>query len=311
MFAPEDRWIWDFWFAFSEGVHHMFFLQAPKSLGDAELRHRNATIGHATSTDLVTWEECGTVLEPGRAGAIDETATWTGSVVCGPDGLWRMYYTGSVWDAEGNTQTIALATSRDLFTWTKRTDFALSADGRWYERRGTSTWPEEAWRDPWVYFGADGRWHMLITARSNEGPDDDRGVVGHAVSTDLEEWEVLPPLTEPGMGFGHLEVPQLVSVGGGSEALIFSTAQETLTGARLLRGGAGGVWWAPAAGEAIDLRRAEQLTSEDLYSGRIARDGNGTEVLLAFATGLPGPKFTGNIVDPLPVHWANGQLELS
>lgn len=308
MFAPEDRWIWDFWFAVADGVHHMFFLQAPKSLEDAELRHRNATIGHATSTDLISWEEHGTALEPGGAGAIDETATWTGSVVQGPDGIWRMYYTGSVRDAAGNTQTIALATSPDLSAWTKHTEFALSADARWYERRGTSSWHEEAWRDPWVFRGTDGQWHMLITARSNEGPDEDRGVIGHAISRDLDEWEVLPPLTEPGMGFGQLEVPQLTSVDGGT-ALVFSTGNETLAPARRVQGATGGVWWAPATSSIIALDRAAPLTSEGLYSGKITRNHRGADVLLAFATGLPSSEFTGAIVDPLPTRWVAGRLE--
>ena len=49
---------------------------------------------------------------------------------------------------------------------------------------------------------------MLVTARVPDGAPDGRGVVGHARSSDLRTWEVLPPVTEP-MGFGQLEVPQL------------------------------------------------------------------------------------------------------
>ena len=62
---------------------------------------------------------------------------------------------------------------------------------------------EEAWRDPWVFAdpGGDG-WHMLVTARANHGPADDRGVIGHAVSPDLKRWEVRPPISKPGSGFG-------------------------------------------------------------------------------------------------------------
>jgi beta-fructofuranosidase len=43
---------------------------------------------------------------------------------------------------------------------------------------------------------------MLLTAR---------GVIGHARSTDLLNWEVRPPVTQPA-GFGHLEVPQVAVV---------------------------------------------------------------------------------------------------
>ena len=56
-------------------------------------------------------------------------------------------------------------------------------------------------------------WHMLVTARANEGAPDGRGVVGHATSDDLVTWRVRPPLSAPS-GFGHLEVPQIAVVDG-------------------------------------------------------------------------------------------------
>ena len=49
-----DHWLWDFWFARDGDDVHVFYLQAPRSLGDPELRHHNATIGHAVSRDLRT-----------------------------------------------------------------------------------------------------------------------------------------------------------------------------------------------------------------------------------------------------------------
>lgn len=51
-----DHWPWDFWFAVDGEDVHVFFLHAPRSVGDPELRHRNARIGHAVSRDLHHWE---------------------------------------------------------------------------------------------------------------------------------------------------------------------------------------------------------------------------------------------------------------
>ena len=35
-----DHWVWDFWIARGEDAWHLFYLKAPKPLGDPELRHR-------------------------------------------------------------------------------------------------------------------------------------------------------------------------------------------------------------------------------------------------------------------------------
>ena len=55
--ALADKWIWDFWLAKDGPDWHIYFLQADKSLGDPDLRHRNVTQGHAVSRDLVDWLE--------------------------------------------------------------------------------------------------------------------------------------------------------------------------------------------------------------------------------------------------------------
>ena len=96
----EDRWVWDFWIAQDNETYHLFFLQAPRSLGNAELRHRSASVGHAISTDLVNWTEVGTALEAGLPGEWDDVATWTGSVLKHDD-RWWMFYTGTCHEEDG------------------------------------------------------------------------------------------------------------------------------------------------------------------------------------------------------------------
>lgn len=309
MLDPVDRWIWDFWHVQDGGLHHLYYLQAPKSLGDPELRHRNATVGHATSTDLREWTELGTVLAPGDSSAPDATATWTGSVVRGDDGLWRMFYTGTTFlreDSTTNVEVITGAVSEDLHQWRKDPRICIVADGRWYERLGTSSWPEEAWRDPWVYRDGD-RWHMLITARASTGDLLDRGVAAHATSRDLLDWEVHPPLTAPGAGFAQLEVLQRVTLSG-QDFVLFSTHVATMTRARCEAGSETGTWIAPA-GDSIELDRATNLTGPRLYSGRII-DLDGSPVLLAFRTTDDTGAFLGGVIDPLPVTLRNGVPEI-
>ena len=199
-----DHWLWDFWFARDGDDVHVFYLQAPRSLGDPELRHHNATIGHARSRDLRRWEVLDDALGPGAAGAFDDRATWTGSVIR-HDGRWHLFYTG-VSHADAR-QRIGVATSRDLLTW-ERDDLVLEADARWYDA--------EDWRDPLVTWDQEReRFDMVVCAKH-----DGRGIAGYAHSRDLRAWTVAPPISEPTEHF-HLEVPQLARLDG-AWRLIFS-----------------------------------------------------------------------------------------
>ncbi|RKN10634.1 glycoside hydrolase family 68 protein [Streptomyces radicis] len=315
-FALDDHWVWDFWLAETGDLFHLFYLHAPRSLGDPDLRHRNASIGHAVSRDLRHWADRGPVLGPGNAGDFDETATWTGSVIRAPDGSWRMFYTGARFpsaDSPVNIETIGVATSADLATWTKSPTPALAADPRWYETLPDRTWREEAWRDPWVFAdpGGDG-WHMLITARAAHGDPLDRGVVAHAMSPDLETWTVREPLSAPGAGFAHLEVPQLVTIEGRG-ALLFSCDTAHLAGERRTRGERGGIWAVAVEGATGPIRPAEaaRVTGDDLYSGRAVRDATGRWVLLAFENVGRDGDFVGRVCDPLPLGWSDdGRLSV-
>ena len=218
MFALPDSWLWDFWLAEDDDTYHLFFLYASRALHDPDRRHLRAAIGHATSTDLVNWEQVPDALVHGDAGEFDQTATWTGSVIKGPEGDWFMFYTGTTQTPDGPLiQQVGLATSTDLIHWVKDPRNPLvQADSRWYETLGgAAPWTDEHWRDPFVLADPGGNgWHLLITARANTGPYDDRGVIGHARSADLRNWDVQPPLSDPGAGFGQLEVFQTANIDG-------------------------------------------------------------------------------------------------
>src|SRR5215213_6370282 len=133
-----DHWLWDFWFARDGDDVHLFHLKAPRSLGDPELRHRHAAIGHAVSRDLRTWRVLEDALAPGPPGEFDDLATWTGSVIR-HHGRWHLFYTG-ISHADGpGIQRIGVASSDDLLAW-ERHGLVLEADPAWYE-------PGD-WRDP-------------------------------------------------------------------------------------------------------------------------------------------------------------------
>ena len=169
----DDTWIWDSWVVRDGATYHLFFLQAPSALGDPSLRHARATIGHATSTDLLSWDHHGLAFAPSDHGW-DDLATWTGSVVRGDDGTWRMFYTALSTAGHGlRDQRIGLAESDDLYTWRRVGDRPiLEADAQWYKTLGIKGNPaRETWRDPFVFRDPDGDgWHLLVTARLQGAP---------------------------------------------------------------------------------------------------------------------------------------------
>jgi beta-fructofuranosidase len=314
MLRLPDAWIWDFWLADDGDRYHLFFLFASRALQDERRRHRRASIGHAISDDLRNWVQVGDALTAADGPAFDDLATWTGSIVRGQDERWWLFYTGATLIDGKLRQTIGAATSTDLEVWQKQPGSPLvTADDRWYERLGGDTWYEEAWRDPWVFAdpGGDG-WHMLITARANHGPSDDRGVIGHAHSPDLRRWKVRPPISKPGSGFGHIECPQVASVDG-RLVLVFSCLDPQFSAARRATGATGGILYVPTDSPTgpFDTAAARPLTSDAFYCGRLIHDRAGQPVLLAFLNFDQARQFRGELSDPMPVAWENGELKVT
>lgn len=302
----DDRWVWDWWCADTGSEYHAFFLQAPRSLGDPELRHRRATIGHAVSEDLIDWRILPDAIRPDPEGAWDDVSTWTGSTIR-HDGRWYTFYTGTT-AKDGRhdlVQRIGLAISDDLLDWHKHpANPIMAVDPRWYEVGDHEAWRETAWRDPWVFPDPDGDgFHALITARRPDGPTLTRGVVGHARSSDLVDWEVQPPLSGPTQ-FGHLEVLQSEVVED-TPTLLFCCASSDIAPERRRRLPEETTGSFLATGQSLlgpfDIDGARQLPVPGLYSTRMVRDRAGEWVLLGFTFGTDTVPFAGELSDPIPL----------
>ena len=316
MLRLDDKWVWDFWLARRDGEHHIFFLQAPRSLGDPELRHFNATIGHAVSADLRDWHVLDDAIAPGPAGSWDDLATWTGSVI-EAEGRWWCFYTGVNQAESGLVQRVGAATSSDLSTWTRHPDNPLmELDPQRYEELDLGIWHDQAWRDPWV-IQINGRYEVLTTARSADGVPDGRGVIGHAWSHDLIEWHVGDPLrVDPPGQFGQLEVPQVVEIEG-RWYLLFASGADTHSAAWRDRGiGVAQTGTFYAVGDhptgPFTLADTGPLGPDDgsvTYSGRIATTDDGPMFLAWRALDASG-EFVGEIIDPMRVTVDDGKLTL-
>jgi beta-fructofuranosidase len=311
MLRLEDAWIWDSWIADDGERYHLFFLKAPRALEDAGLRHTAATIGHASSLDLVDWDVHADALLP-DAKRWDDLALWTGSALRGPDGTWRMYYTALSTDPGHGVkdQRIGLAESRDLTTWQRVGDRPLvEPDPRWYRTIGGTH--SETWRDPFVFADPDGDgWHMLITARDPDAPRLSDGVLAHARSADLTTWELQPPLTEPA-GFGQIEVPQ-IRVIDGRHVLVFTCHPEEQSAGQIERFGPHSTWYVLGDHHLgpWDIAAARPFEAvPKLFAAPLVQQRDGTWAFVGFLNQEPEGILSFEILDPIPVGLRDGALQ--
>ena len=301
--ALPDRWIWDSWYAWEGDVCHAFYLCASRALGDPNRRHGYTSVGHAISQDLKTWEILPDALAPSDSPAFDSWTTWTGSIVQASLDKWMMFYTGTSRQDGGRVQRVLAATSNDLVNWTKLDGFSIEADSRFYEKLADETWPDEAWRDPWVYHSEiDQLWHMLVTARAKTPAGNFGGVVGHLTSSDLLNWKVLQPLAGPSSDFAHLEVLQYEVVDG-VPLLIFSCDADKLSASRKSVVESVDATYSLVCFDGLenaDLSLARPFMSNLVYASRLVRDSSGGWNLLGFRNYENG-RFVGEICDPFPV----------
>jgi glycosyl hydrolase family 32 len=298
------EWIWDSWVADDGERYHLFFLRAPATPEDPPRRHTNATIGHAVSTNLVTWEDLGTALRPSAHGW-DDLAVWTGSIARGDDGLWRLYYTAINSGGHGlRDQRLGLAESADLIAWRRVGDRPLlDIDPRWYRTIDEDAGASETWRDPFVFRdpGGDG-WHMLISARVPTAPPNADGVLAHARSADMRTWTLRPPLTEPA-GFGQLEVAQVRRVEG-RWLLVFTCHPHEQSDERRRRFGDYATW--VVAGDAAtgpwDIAAAKPFTAEPmLFAAPLVQERDGGWAFVGFRNLEYQGELSFEILDPIPV----------
>jgi beta-fructofuranosidase len=221
-----------------------------------------------------------------------------------------MFYTGKSRADEGLVQRIGIATSTDLLSWERHGEHPrlCCVSGRWYESLDPTRWRDEAWRDPWIFRDpVAGDYHAYFTARASFGPDDGRGVIGHARSEDLLEWELLPPVTEPG-DFAEMEIPQLAEIEG-RFYLLYSTLAEAYSAGRRSRVPRPAMSGTHYFVSDTPFGPFHSLTDEFLvgdelgsyYGGKAIRERDGSWSMLLWKWLARDGTFLGELTDPVPL----------
>jgi beta-fructofuranosidase len=210
----------DSWYFIKDDTIHCYYLTCATSVE----RHTAWNIGHATSEDLVNWRIEDTILRPGVPGSYDGICPATGSVIEAFGRYW-MAYTGN-W--QGPKPTVAMAVSDDLYNWKKiDTNPITTIDPDYYDTNpapAPRNWLH--WRDPFLFYD-NGRYYHYVCAKQNNGPQDQRGTLGLAVTDDMLHWRVLPP-PQLERVTAELECPQIYPVNG-FYYLIFSSSRSFFT----------------------------------------------------------------------------------
>ncbi len=212
-YHPRKRYHWDFWMVQRGDLLHSFYLSRPRPGAEADPDALD-WIGHATSANLFDWDEQDPAIPPGYAGAVDDMKPWTGHII-EHEGRYYLYYTGRSRAEQGRIQRTMLATSSDLYCWTKHPEPVMAPDPRWYV---SESHPDETgavgWRDPVIVRDESTGWfHAFLATYVPAGDFAQRGCVAHARSRDLLSWEILPPAFSP-RRYATIEVPDVFFLDG-------------------------------------------------------------------------------------------------
>lgn len=254
--------------------------------------------------DAASYTSMGELIPTGTAAEAD-AAIGTGSTVYNEsDGLYYTFYTGHTTGLE----VVMYATSPDFKTWTKDRTFYLLGTDYGYSRSD--------FRDPFVYRGDDGAWHMLVSTTK-----DGKGSLAEFTSPDLRTWQHAGVFMTM-MWDRFYECPDLFRMGDWWY-LVYSEKHSAIRRVQYLKGRTLDELRATTAGDAGLWPDGHEgfLDSRGFYAGKTA--SNGTDRYIwgwcptregnnntAVGASPNEPQWAGNLVAHRIIQHADGTLTL-
>lgn len=128
-----------------------------------------------STSDAASYTSLGELIPCGTASELD-AALGTGSTIY-HDGTYYTFYTAhspNPASTSGINEAVMLATSKDFVNWEKNRQLLIS---------GGDKYSNSDFRDPFVFEGEDGQFHMLVSTRENG-----KGVLAEYTSSNLLDW---------------------------------------------------------------------------------------------------------------------------
>lgn len=206
--------------------------------------------------------------------------------------LYYTFYTGNKYKPTGDesAQAVMVATSADFKTWTKDRTFLLKGQDFGYDKND--------FRDPFVFKGDDGKFHMLVSTKKSG-----KGSLAEFVSDDLKNW------TDNGVFMTMMwdrfyECPDLFKMGD-YWYLVYSEIHHAVRRVQYFKGRTLDELKACTANDVARWPDAHEgfLDSRGLYAGKTASDGT-NRYLWGWCPTRSGKDNTAVGASPAEPEWA-------
>ena len=178
-FAEPGGYVVDHALIKKDGLTHLIYIRGTAATNWPEYPLFN--FGHAVSRDLKNWEIQQPVLQCPATGW-DQYQVWA-PYILERKGLYYMFYAG---ENKNVAQAICLATSSDLYNWTRYDKNPVITTGTW------GIWDSARWsdcRDPVVLQDGDTYFCYYTAVRKNTENGQDESCLGISSSSDLIHWK--------------------------------------------------------------------------------------------------------------------------
>lgn len=211
-FSSKQKRFGDFDIIQADGKLHCIFIESSK-LKKEVVGETGNNYGLASSDDGIFWEYKGTVMKPGgiKKTKWNNGSLWAMNVFKKDDKFFLTYSaTENVKGDPYQTQQIGLACSKDLKLWTDCQNKPVIANRQTGKHYYPKTVHKFCWRDPCVYKIND-TYYCIFAAKDINKAYELSGCVALFKSSNLKNWEALPPLFSPGR-YWEIETPHLYKI---------------------------------------------------------------------------------------------------